>query len=189
MDDRILLQRAKKGSAGAFEKLVQTYERGIYALCLRMTGNHEDAQDMTQETLIRAWQHIRKFDGQAAFYTWLYRIAVNVCLDELRRRKRRRIVSMENVPQNSDGIPEKETPEMVAQNAELGDVLKQLLLRLNEEQRLVVILRDVQGFSYEQIAQMLSLNLNTVKSRISRGRQNLRDWIGQNTELFDSGSV
>ena len=78
---------------------------------------------------------------------------------------------------------------MVAQNAELGDVLKQLLLRLNEEQRLVVILRDVQGFSYEQIAQMLSLNLNTVKSRISRGRQNLRDWIGQNTELFDSGSV
>lgn len=163
-----LLESAARGDLSAFETLVQTHERRIYNLCLRTMNQPEDAWDMTQETLVKAWSNLSKFQGKSAFGTWLYRIAVNTCMDELRKRKKHRTLSMDHL---LEGGFESADPKGDFVDASITrDQLEQALGQLTPEHRAILSLRDIQGFSYEEIANILDCPLGTVRSRINRAR-------------------
>lgn len=185
-DELSLVKRSQQGDLAAFNLLVEAYQRQIYLLCLRMLGSVEAAEDVTQDTFLTAYQHIARFRGEA-FRPWLFRIAVNACTDELRRRKRRPVLSLD--PSSPDEEPFQipdpgEGPEAHTLRGELRRTIEQALLRLPEDQRLAIVLCDVQGLSYEQIAATLKIALGTVKSRINRARARLRELLLQERELL-----
>lgn len=163
-----LLQSAIQGDVNAFETLVETHEKRIYNLCLRTMSQPEDAWDMTQETLIKAWANLAKFKGKSAFGTWLYRIAVNTCMDELRRRKKHRTLSMDHLLEGGFVSPDPKGD--FVDSSITRDQLEQALSQLTPEHRVIMTLRDIQGFSYEEIANILQCPLGTVRSRINRAR-------------------
>ncbi len=174
--DTLLVRRAASGDADAFETLVSGHLNRVYALCLRMTGSRQDAQDLAQEVLLRVYRSLPTFRSEADFGTWLYRISVNRCIDFLRSRGRAEILSMEALREMGYEPPDAApSPEGSLLQSEQAEQIRQAILLLPAEQRAAVILRDVQGFSYEEVSSALQLNMNTVKSRISRGRQRLRE--------------
>ena len=190
MEESRLIQRASEGDASAFNSLMGMHERRMYAVALRMCGNPEDAQDCLQEAMLRIYRAIDGFKGQSSFSTWVYRITMNTCLDELRRRKNRPNTSLDGLydagwsPVDPGATPEK--------HALLGDMRRQLqafVSELPEEMRAAVVLRDIQGYSYDEIATILNANVGTIKSRISRGREKLREKIAARPELFDRADV
>ncbi|NLM46995.1 MAG: sigma-70 family RNA polymerase sigma factor [Firmicutes bacterium] len=179
-DEKELLARCRQGDLAAYDILMQRYEKKIYTLCLRMSGNSFDAEDLTQEVFLKAFRALPSFHGQSAFSTWLFRIAANTCLDERRRRKRRpAVLPLEKALPTEDGeirmeVPDKTSdPLAAALNSEMKDEIQELLDRLSPEQRSVIILRDLQGFSYEEITRMLKINMGTLKSRLNRARSQL----------------
>jgi RNA polymerase sigma-70 factor (ECF subfamily) len=178
------LERLRRGEAAAFERLVGEHTGDVYALLYRLTSDAEEARDLTQETFLRAFQSISRFRGDANLKTWIYRIAINQARNRWRwwRRRRRDVtVSLDATDgqreqplaatlRNEDAIdPEQET---LARERE--SQLREALLGLRQSYRVAVILRDVEGFSYEEIAHTLQIRIGTVKSRISRGRLELR---------------
>lgn len=189
-DERDMIERASRGDAAAFNHLMAQHERRMYAVALRMCGNREDAQDCLQEAMLRVYRAIGGFKGQSSFSTWVYRITMNTCLDELRRKKNRQNTSLDNLldlgwsPADESNAPEKQ-----AMRSELRRNLNRAIQELPEEMRSAVVLRDIQGFSYDEIARMLEINVGTIKSRISRGREKLREKLKENAELFDTGNV
>ncbi len=179
-DEKELLARCRQGDLAAYDILMQRYEKKIYALCLRMSGNSFDAEDLAQEVFLKAFRALPNFHGQSAFSTWLFRIAANTCLDERRRRKRRpAALPLEKMLPTEDGeirveVPDKSSdPLAAALNREMKDEIQELLDQLPPKQRSVVILRDLQGFSYEEISRMLKINMGTLKSRLNRARSQL----------------
>lgn len=177
-----LLKKSLSGDTRAFEELVAQYQGKVYALAFRYMGNEEDASDMAQEALLKAYRSLRMFKGNSSFGTWLYRITTNVCLDELRRRKRRIIPLSLDEPlatQNGEEI-EKEIADqspgadLLYEQKEFSDYIQNLLDELRPEHKTAIVLRDVMELSYEEIAQTLDCSLGTVKSRISRARDVLR---------------
>lgn len=187
-----LVGRLKAGSFEAYEEVVGLYEKKIFNLAYRMVGNYEDANDLTQEVFVRLYHSIQSFRGDARFSTWLYRIANNVCVDELRRRYRRKVEYLDEPIGTKDGSVRREiadwagNPENVLETHELQACVQAGINSLPEEQRTAVILRDIQGFSYEEIAKILNCSLGTVKSRINRGRQSLKERLAGQRELFDT---
>lgn len=169
VDIRVL--RARQGDAAAFEELVREHERKIYNLCFNTMGSAEDAADMAQETLLKAWRALERFDGRSGLGTWLYRIAVNTCLDELRRRKNRTAISMQSLAEKG-WEPEDDSGDFVERSIQREEV-RHALQELPEEYRTVLILRDIQGFSYEEIASILECPVGTVRSRLNRARGNI----------------
>ncbi len=178
------LERLRQGEAAAFERLVAEHSGEVYALLYRLTSDAEEARDLTQETFLRAFQNISRFRGDANLKTWIYRIAVNQARNRWRwwrRRKRDLTVSLDATDgrhqqplgatlRNDDAVdPEQET---LARERE--GQLREALLGLRQSYREAVILRDVEGFSYEEIADTLQISIGTVKSRISRGRLEMR---------------
>jgi RNA polymerase sigma-70 factor, ECF subfamily len=178
------LERLQRGEAAAFERLVAEHSGDVYALLYRLTSDGEEARDLTQETFLRAFQSISRFRGDANLKTWIYRIAVNQARNRWRwwRRRRRDVtVSLDATDEhheqplgatlrNNDAVdPEQET---LARERE--GQLRHALLGLRRSYREAVILRDIEGFSYEEIANTLQISMGTVKSRISRGRLELR---------------
>ena len=190
MDENRLIQRAAAGDAEAFNALMGMHERRMYAVALRMCANPEDAQDCLQEAMIRVYRAIAGFKAQSSFSTWVYRITMNTCLDELRRRKNRPNTSLDDLVDAgwspSDG---EDTPEKHMLRREAQALLQRFIGELPEDMRAAVVLRDVQGFSYDEIAEMLDTNVGTIKSRISRGREKLREKITARPELFDRRPV
>ncbi len=190
MEESRLIRRASDGDAGAFNTLMGMHERRMYAVALRMCSNPEDAQDCLQEAMLRIFRAISGFKAQSSFSTWVYRITMNTCLDELRRRKNRPNTSLDDLVDAgwspSDG---EDTPERRAIHAEMHAYLQRFISELPEDMRAAVVLRDVEGYSYEEIAEILDTNVGTVKSRISRGREKLREKISGHPELFDRCSV
>lgn len=172
-----LLERARRGDLDAFNKLVEMHQRAVYNLSLRMVGTSAAAEDATQDAFISAYRSLARFRG-ASFRAWLMRIASNACTDELRRRARRPARSLDAPSPGSDeplDVPDPAAgPESEAMRAELRDAVQQALLRLPADQRLAVILCDIQGFAYEEIAEAMHSSIGTVKSRIARGREKLR---------------
>lgn len=182
--DTALLERLKRGEAAAFERLVAERSGEVYALLYRLTADAEEARDLTQETFLRAFQSIGRFRGEANVKTWLYRIAVNQARNRWRwwRRKRRDAT----VSLDGSDRPEEQAladrlrnsaavdPEQEALAHEREQQLYEALLDLKRSYREAVILRDVEGFTYEEIAETLQINVGTVKSRLSRGRLELR---------------
>ena len=178
-----LIQQSQAGSLDAFEQLLLLYEKRIYAIAYKYMGNHEDASDMAQEALIKAYQSIRHFRGDAAFGTWLGKITANRCLDELRKRKNIQLTSLEETLELEEGSVKKElesplvTPEDHAVQQETTAYMQGLIDSLKPEYRIVIILRELEGYSYEEIADLLQCSLGTVKSRISRARIYLKEKI------------
>jgi RNA polymerase sigma-70 factor (ECF subfamily) len=178
------LERLRRGDAMAYERLVAEQSSEVYALLYRLTSDPEEARDLTQETFLRAFQSIERFRGDASLKTWIYRIAINQARNRWRwwrRRRRDATVSLDATDENrerplaatlpSDKSP---SPEQQTLARERETQLRDALCSLRRSYREAVILRDVEGFSYEEIAQTLQISIGTVKSRISRGRLELR---------------
>lgn len=177
--DNTLVKQSKKGDLDAFEQLVKRYQNKIYNLACRFLGNRVDAYDLAQETFIRLYQSLPRFRGESSLRTWLYRITVNVCRDELRRQKRRNIVSVEDKKADTEnnnvygnylhaGVS---SPEEILERKEFCSKVQSCLYSLPEKHRLILVMREIQGMSYEEIAEILQCPRGTVKSRLSSARQ------------------
>jgi len=188
-DEATLIERSREGDLAAFNALVAAYQDQVYNLCLRMLGSQQPAEDVTQETFISAYRNVGRMRGPSV-RSWLLRIAANACIDELRRRKRHPQLSLDSrrnddelegsydVPDSAPG------PEQVTVRVELRQALEAELLQLPVDQRLAVVLCDVEGLAYEEIASAMGTSVGTVKSRISRGRSRLRSALRAKPELF-----
>src|SRR5512136_3131267 len=189
MDELALIAAAKKGDLDSFNALVLYYQQQVYNLAYRIMGEAAPASDATQEAFISAWRHIGGFRG-GSFKAWLLRIVTNACYDELRRVKRRPSSSLESLyvedPTPDADLPpsQLESPEAFAQRRELNRAIQAGIAQLPPDQRIVLVLSDVQGMSYEEIAQATGANLGTVKSRLSRARGRLRDLLLEHGELL-----
>jgi RNA polymerase sigma factor (sigma-70 family) len=179
-EERRLIEVAQRGDVESFNELVRLFEGRVYTLCYRMLGDAESAADAAQDAFLAAFRNLRSFRG-GSFRSWMLRIATNTCYDMLRVRKRRPSVSLDiDADDESDSSPLQiadtaESPDDFAQRRELAAAIQQGLTELPDEQRIVLILSDIQGLAYEEIAQITNSNLGTVKSRLSRGRARLRD--------------
>ena len=180
MTEPELVTRAKGGDDVAFAQLMQDNEKRIYNLTLRMTGNPEDAMDLAQEAFLNAWRGLKFFKGDSSFSTWVYRLASNACIDHLRKQKRRQALST-TVSLDEDGedrqadIPdERFQPETELERQELRRSVERGLGLLSDEHRQVLVMREVNGLSYQEIGDVLGLETGTVKSRIARARLALR---------------
>lgn len=189
-DALLLIRRAQKSDADAFETLMAPYEKKLYALCLRMLGDREDALDCAQDAMLRIWRAIGGYRGQAMFATWCCRIATNACLDLLRKRKVHPSVSLDMLAETGF-LPEdeREGPHERAEAEARKEALARGIAALPTDLRSALVLRDVQGFSYEEVASILHAPLGTVKSRINRARERLRGILHPEAELFDVASV
>ena len=193
MDDANWVKKAQKGDSTAFEQLVLAHQNQIYRLCFRMLGNAEDAADMTQETFLKAWRNLDRFQGDAAFSTWLYRLASNCCLDFLRSQKRRPTVSMtteddDGEEQTIEVADDSATPEEELLLKEERSEIARAMASLDEEQRQILSLRVVNDLSYTESAEILDIKEGTVKSRLARARENLRKKLLQIRNKTDSSS-
>ena len=191
-DSTDLVRRAQAGEIAAFNTLVLRHQDAAYGLALRFLGSREAAEDATQEAMIRAYRGIRSFRGER-FRSWLLSIVANAARDELRRRKRRPQRSLDAARDDPDAPsidpPDRgPSPEAEAERGELRRALERALLELPEQWRLVVILSDVQGLAYEEIADSFGIPVGTVKSRLSRARGRLRDILRASGELPDTFS-
>lgn len=173
--DQMLVRRAQKGDADAFEALVRNHERKIYNLCLRMMGNPDDAMDAAQESLLKAWRNLSSFKGMSAFSTWLYRVTVNICNDQLRKRKPP-VLSVEIMQETGRDVADPAAGDFTERSVTANMVLKGLE-QMSPDHRTVLVLRDVQGFSYEEMAEILDCPTGTVRSRLSRARKSLADLL------------
>ena len=180
-----LVSQAKAGSYEAFEELVNRYEKKIYRLALRLTGNREDAEDVLQETFLKAFDHLKGFREDARFYTWLVRIALNEGLMKLRKRRSDRSESMdEPVGEDGHAMPRdfqdwKPNPEQLLQQEEMEEILLKAANTLPPSLRTVFLLRDVEELSTEETASLLGLTIGSVKSRLFRARLQLREELSK----------
>ena len=179
MTEQELVSRAKAGDERAFEQLMLDNQTRIYNLTLRMTGNPDDALDLAQEAFLNAWKGLKFFKGDSTFSTWVYRLATNACLDHLRKQKRRQDVWLPQlVDEEDDSLPdvpdERYRPDTTYEQQERLEALQQGLTQLSDEHRQVLVMRELDGLSYQEIGDVLNLEAGTVKSRISRARLALR---------------
>ena len=188
-DEASLIERSQRGDLDAFNALVVAYQGRVYSVCLRMLGSAQPAEDATQETFIAAYRAVSRF-RRGSLRAWLFKIAANACYDEIRRRRSRPQVPLD-APVGDERLAAEpaspdEPPEERAMRQELARCLEEGLASLPADQRLAVVLRDVQGLAYEEVAEATGASLGTVKSRISRGRAALRDFLLARGELLPS---
>ena len=182
MTEQELVALAKQGDQDAFAQLVQANQSKIYSLALRMTGNPEDGADLAQEAFLKAWRSLPTFQEESSFSTWLYKLTSNLCIDFLRKEKRRKAaVTTVSLDDDEEDAPPMEvpdhrfTPETEVERRELRAAMSRALHSLSDEHRQILILREVEGLSYTEIAEALELEEGTVKSRIARARISLRN--------------
>jgi RNA polymerase sigma-70 factor, ECF subfamily len=191
-DESVLVAEAKAGSYGAFEELVNRYEKKIYRLGLNVTGNPEDAEEVLQETFLKAFAHLGDFREDSRFYTWIVRIAVNEGLMKLRKRRSDRSVPIEDSVDDDGSVMPREfadwrpNPEQILAQSELESVLKNAASSLPPTFRTVFYLRDVEGLSTQETASLLNLTVSAVKARLFRARLHLRDEL---TKIFKRGDA
>jgi RNA polymerase sigma factor (sigma-70 family) len=179
-EERALVARAKEGDMGAYDDLIRRYQERIYATIYHMTSNHDDANDLAQESFIKAYQALKSFKGDSSFFTWIYRIAVNKTINFLKQRKNRMHMSLNDLDFNAENDPDlvalvsDRTPRRDANLAELQEKLNEAMQKLSEDHRMVVTLHDVQGLSHEEIGQIMECNTGTVRSRLFYARQQLQ---------------
>ena len=183
--DVALVERARSGDVSAFEQLVRQYDRQIFRVAQHITQNREDAEDITQDAFLKAYQKLDQFQGNSKFSTWLVRIAVNESLMRLRKRKTSRTVSMDEDVQTEDGAIPRDfadwspNPEQQFNQQELGDILRKTIKGLSPGFRSVFTLRDIENLSTEETAEALGLSVPAVKSRLLRARLQLRERLGR----------
>jgi RNA polymerase sigma-70 factor (ECF subfamily) len=181
--DLDLVRRSQQGDVAAYDDLIRRYQERIYATIYHMTANHEDANDLAQDTFIKAYQVLKSFKGDSSFYTWVYRIAVNKTINFLKQRKNRTHMSLNDLDFNAENDPDlvalisDKTPRRDAGLAELQQKLNAAMLKLSAVHRLVVTLHDVQGLSHEEIGKIMDCNIGTVRSRLFYARQQLQAYL------------
>ena len=180
MDESRLIKRAQDGDNKAFEVLIEAHFKNIYNIAYRIAGNPDDASDMTQEVMIKLFRNIGSFGGNSKFSTWVYRVATNTCLDELKKIRRHSTYSINSEIDTGEGefLYEVEdtspTPDLKVEQGELSNMVATAINSLSLEHKAIITLRDIQDFSYEEIANILNLSEGTVKSRLSRARMQLK---------------
>jgi len=190
-----LVQAAKSGDISAFDELVRRYERNVFRIAQHITQNREDAEDVVQDAFLKAYQNLNQFQGNSKFYTWLVRIAVNEALMKLRRRKSSKTVSMDQDVETEEGTMPREVadwspnPEQLYNQSELKDILGRTIQGLPASFRTVFVLRDVEGLSTEETAEMLDLSVPAVKSRLLRARLQLRERLNKYFKRQKDGEV
>jgi RNA polymerase sigma-70 factor (ECF subfamily) len=185
-----LIRRVQAGNAEAFEDLVRAHEKTVYNLALRMTGHPQDAEDMAQEAFWKAYRSLGEFRGESKFSVWLYRIASNVCLDFLRSRSRKPTVSLsveddEGEEGQLDIADESQSPELLMERGLTRDAVRRGLDTLPPDYRQILLLREIQGLSYDEIAAVLEIEVGTVKSRIFRARKRLCAFLVEDGNIPD----
>jgi RNA polymerase sigma factor (sigma-70 family) len=181
--EEVLVKQAKEGDLQAYDELIRRYQERIYATIYHMTANHEDANDLAQESFIKAYQALRSFKGGSSFYTWLYRIAVNKTINFLKQRRHKGHMSLNELDFNAENDPDlvalvsDKTPQRDAGLNELKEKLNEAMQRLSEPHRLVVTLHDVQGLAHDEIAEIMDCNIGTVRSRLFYARQQLQGYL------------
>jgi len=193
LDDNLLVGRCRKGDSRAMESLIIKYQDRIYNIILKMCRNPDDAAELTQDTFVKIIQNIDKFQSRSSFYTWIFRIAVNLTINYCKRNAKMGFKSLdtEDVQENPNARKalkvllkdeHSSNPAVIASNKELIDLIVWSLGRLDENQRAVVVLRDIEGMNYAQMADILGLSLGTVKSRLSRARNHLREILEETSK-------
>lgn len=187
-DDRLLLQKAQEGDRKAYEALIKLHARSVYNLALGYTGRHHEADEIAQTVFVKVWKALPQFRGSAAFSTWLYRLTLNACTDHYRQEKKRKgDLSLDD----PDLAPIRDTtpsPEEIVIRREEQDILRKALAELPEVHRVVLILREMDGLDYKAIAQVLEIEVGTVKSRLARARRALREKLLAEGTFFASAS-
>ncbi len=212
-NEKELIIKAKDGDAAAFEKLIEGYQKKVFNLAFRMLGNYDDAAETAQEVFIKIYRSLKSFREDSLFSTWVFSITKNLCLDQLRKSGRDKVVYLDEpfVPgagagagvvargrsggragDDEDGlerqIPDKgDTVEEIVEKNEAKRLLEEGIRKLSPEHRLMIVMRDIQGFSYEEIAKVTKCSEGTVKSRISRARLSLRAVLKDHKEMFYGG--
>lgn len=185
--EKELILRAKNNDVAAFEQLISEHQTIVYNIALKIMGNEHDASDAAQEAFIKIFKNIKTFKGDSKFSTWVYKIAHNVCIDQLRKIKNitsKTSVSIDETYENSENpilniVDSAPTPEEHLINKEKSEMLKMAIDSLHPISRTAIILRDVNGMSYEEIAKIQNCSLGTVKSRIFRARMQLKEIISE----------
>jgi RNA polymerase sigma-70 factor, ECF subfamily len=186
IDDRLLIERGRKGDSAAIECLVLKYQNRIYNVVLKICADPDDAAELTQETFVKIIENLDKFEGRSSFYTWAFRIAVNLTLNYCQKNAKLAVRSLDSEegsydPQATRALKEllsddrSPDPAAMAQDKEAYEIAVQALRRLDDAQRTVLVLRDIEGMSYARIAEVLGIELGTVRSRLSRARTKLRE--------------
>ena len=186
IDDTVLVEQCKDGDSAAMERLIIKYQNRIFNVILKICANFDDAVELTQETFVKVIENIDKFKGKSSFYTWLFRIAVNLTLNYCKRSIKLPVISLDAENNGLDGREKgmlrqflrdegSLEPVQVAAEKEIYELLTKAILKLDEDQRAVLVLRDIEGMNYARIAEVLDIELGTVKSRLSRARGNLRE--------------
>lgn len=190
-EEKALIERCKQGDIGAFDQLVERYEKLVFHVAYQLSGNYDDANDVAQETFIRVFNSIGTFRGDANFTTWLYRIATNVYLDERKKAKAHPHSSLEDFIELDENAVTRQvedngpSPDTLIQNMERDQILQQAIMSLPDYQRAMIVLYHTQGKSYEEIAEIMHLAIGTVKSRLNRARLALREKLQPVRELFN----
>ena len=193
MSEEQLIRRAQQGDNGAFEDLLLLHQKKVYNLCLRMSANPDDALDLSQEAFLRAWRSLGQYQFEASFSTWLFRLTSNICIDFLRRKKRRQETSLTESYDDSDegaelSVPDAQPgPEQQAITNETKIELARAMEQFSPEHREILQLRVIEDLQYEQIADILGVRVGTVKSRLARARLSFRK-ILKAGNYFDSAS-
>ncbi|MCB0165451.1 MAG: sigma-70 family RNA polymerase sigma factor, partial [Anaerolineae bacterium] len=180
--------KAQQGDLAAFNQLVMAYQGTAYSVAYRVMGNSETAADACQDAFLKAYKSIKQYEG-GSFKSWLLRIVTNTCYDHLRYKKRRPATSLDDMTDNPDEhnthlVSDSEAPEDRVLRGELNELIQVGINQLPEDQRVVLVLSDVQGMAYQEIADIIDQPLGTVKSRLSRGRRRLRDFLLEQKELL-----
>jgi RNA polymerase sigma-70 factor (ECF subfamily) len=187
INDAVLIEQYQKGDSAALERLVLKYQNRIYNVILKMCADHDDAAELTQETFVKVIENLDKFEGRSSFYTWTFRIAVNLTLNYCQRNSKVAFMSLdaEQDQQNDnkvrqalkDFLSDDSSPDPAAevQNKELYRIAAKALVGLDEAHRAVIVLRDIEGMSYARIAEVLDIEIGTVRSRLSRARSKMRE--------------
>jgi len=186
IDDGMLVEKCRGGDSDAMARLIVKYQQRIYNVILKICANTDDAAELTQETFVKVLENIGRFQGRSSFYTWAFRIAVNLTLNYRKRNMKLALRSLEAQSSETsehrkqllrDFLRDDSSPDPagIAQKKELYEIAVKALMRLDDAQRTVVVLRDIEGMNYAQIARVLNIQLGTVRSRLSRARSNLRD--------------
>ncbi|MFT8312237.1 MAG: RNA polymerase sigma factor SigW [Sporolactobacillus sp.] len=177
--EKRLIKKIRKGDQQAFAELVERYKNSVFAICLRMVGNAQEAEDLSQEAFIRAYNHIDQYDHERKFSTWLFRIATNLSIDFLRRRKN--VVSLDAVVPGTEGLSlnamlpdEGEQPEDRIVRKETEEMVQGEIKKLPEKYRSAVVLKYIEDLSLKEISEIMEIPVGTVKTRIHRGREMLR---------------
>ena len=186
IDDSVLVEQCQRDDTAAMERLILKYQDRIYNVILKICANTDDAAELTQETFVKIIENIDKFEKRSSFYTWAFRIAVNLTISYCKRNVKLGFRSLDDEGNNKTEQARKtlrdflvndkaSDPAIIVQNKEIGQIITETLMKLDEPQRSLIVLRDIEGMDYAQIAKVFNTKLGTIKSRLSRARSNLRD--------------